>query len=86
MTLTTQMQLLEAWTMSSWLPTLVCEVTDWPESPASLTAGVAPGAPPAGTTNTWKTAPAVGGGVQRNAQPMFHLPLAIVNGVLVQLP
>jgi hypothetical protein len=80
------MQLLGAWTISSWLPVPVCVVTDCPEAPLSLTAGVLPGEPPAGTTKTWNAAPAVGAGVHRKAQPIFHWPLPTVNGVLVQAP
>jgi hypothetical protein len=77
---------LGAWTISSWLPVLVWGVTDCPAPAVSFTAGVAPGEPPAGTTNTWNAGPDAGAGVHLYAQPMFHCPLLTVNGVLVQAP
>jgi len=80
------MQALGAFTTSSWLPVVACAVTDCPEPPFSFTAAVEPGVPPAGTTNTWKLGPDTGAGVQRKAQPMFHDPPVILNGVLVHEP
>ena len=86
MTFTAHTQVLRAFTMISWLPVLVCDVTDWPDPPFCVTAAVAPGVPPAGTTKTWKLGPDAGAGVQRKAQPMFQGAEATVKGVLVQEP
>jgi hypothetical protein len=84
--LTIQVHAAGACTTRVWLPTLDCEVTDWPEGPVSLTAAVPEGGDPAGVTNTWKEGPAAGAGEHRNAQPMLHEATVVVNGVLVQLP
>jgi len=47
---------------------------------------VVPGLPPTGATNTSKEGPDAGAGVHWNAQPMFHVPPAMVKAGLVQLP
>jgi hypothetical protein len=62
-TLTIQTQLAGAWTISSWLPAVDCGVTDWPDAPDQLTAGVDDGGPPACTTKTWNDGPEAGAGV-----------------------
>jgi hypothetical protein len=80
------MQLAGAWTSSSKVPVGDCGVTEVPEAAVSLTAGVAPGEPPAGTTKTSNAGPEAGAGVHRYAHPMFHPLAATVNGVLVQAP
>jgi len=61
-------------------------VTDCPDGPLSLTAGVPVGDDPAGVTNTWNEGPVAGAGAHLNAQPMFHGAAVVVNDVLVQLP
>jgi len=85
-TFTIQMQLAGACTPSSWLPAVVCAVTDCPDAPVSFTAGLDPGELPAGKTKTWNEGPEAGAGVHWNAQPMFHVPPATVKGWLVHVP
>ena len=85
-TLTIQVQLAGACTTSVCAPVLVCAVTDCPDGPISLIAGVPVGGDPAGVTNTWNDGPAAGAGAHLNAQPIFHEAAVVVNDVLVQLP
>jgi hypothetical protein len=47
---------------------------------------VAPGDAPEFTTNIWKVGVADGTGTHWNAQPIFQVPAAMVNGGLVQFP
>jgi hypothetical protein len=85
-TLTIQVQVAGACTTSVCDPRPDCAVTDCPEAPVSLIAGVPEGADPADVTNTCKDGPEAGAGTQLNAQPMFHGAAVVVNAVLVQLP
>jgi len=85
-TLTTQMQPAGACTTNVCAPSEDCAVTDCPDGPVSLIAGVPVGADPAGVTNTWNDGPEAGAGVHRNAQPMFQPATVVVNVGLVQLP
>ena len=86
MTLTTQVQFVGACTTNVCAPRLVCAVTDCPDAPVWLMAGVAAGVDPAGVTNTWNDGPPAGAGVQLNAQPMFQPAAVVVNVGLVQFP
>jgi hypothetical protein len=61
-------------------------VTDCPDGPVSLIAGVPLGDEPAGVTNTWNDGPPAGAGTHLNAQPMFQPAAVVVNVGLVQLP
>jgi hypothetical protein len=61
-------------------------VTDCPEAPVWLIAGVPVADDPTGVTDTWNDGPPAGAGVQLNAQPMFQLAAVVVNAGLVQLP
>lgn len=86
-TFTAQVQLAGACTTSVCAPSEDCAVTDCPDGPVSLIAGVPVGDDdPAGVTKTWKDVPAAGAGLQLNAQPMFHPATVVVNAGLVQLP
>src|SRR5271169_2069634 len=85
-TLTTHVQLAKACTTSVCAPSADCAVTDCPDGPVSLIAGVPVGDDPTGVTNTWKDGPAAGAGAHLNAQPMFQLVTVVVNAGLVQLP
>jgi len=86
-TLTIQTQDAGACTTSVCAPRLDCAVTDCPDGPVSLIAGVPVGADdPAGVTNTWNEGPEAGAGAQRKAQPTFHPATVVVNDGLVQLP
>jgi hypothetical protein len=69
-----------------WLPVVVSGVTAWPEAAEDVTAGVEPGAAPLLTTKISNDGGAEGAGAHWNAQPMFHVPPAMVNAGLVQLP
>ena len=86
MTLTAQRQLDDAFTSSSWLPVESTAVTEFPDAAVSDTAGLAPGFEPVGNANTWNAGPATGAGVHWYAQPIFHGALAVVKGVLIQVP
>jgi hypothetical protein len=85
-TLTIQVQAAVDCTTSVCAPRLDCVVTDWPDGPVSLIAGVPLGGDPAGVMNTWNDGPAAGAGAHLNAQPMLHGAAVVVNEVLVQLP
>ena len=61
-------------------------MTDCPDDPVWLIAGVPEGADPAGVTDTWNDGPEAGAGAQLKAQPMFHGAAVVVNDPLVQLP
>ncbi len=52
MTFTAQVQVAGACTTNVCAPRLVCAVTDCPDGPVSLIAGVPVGDDPAGVTNT----------------------------------
>ena len=86
MTLTAQVQLAGACTTSICAPRLDCAVTDCPDGPVSLTAGVPVGDDPTGVTNTWNDDPAAGAGAHLKAQPMFQPAAVVVNAGLFQLP
>lgn len=86
MTLIAQVQLAGACTTSVCAPSVDCAVTDCPDGPVSLIAGVPVEDDPAGVTNTWKEGPAAGAGAHLNAQPMFQPATVVVNAGLVQLP
>ena len=85
-TLTAQVQLAGACTTSICAPRLDCAVTDCPDGPVSLTAGVPVGDDPTGVTNTWNDDPAAGAGAHLKAQPMFQPAAVVVNAGLFQLP
>jgi hypothetical protein len=85
-TLTTQVQLAEAWTTKVCAPREDCEVIDCPDGPVWLTAGVPVGDDPTGVTNTWNEGPEAGAGAHLKAQPMFQPAAVVVNVGLVQLP
>ena len=85
-TLTIQTQDAGACTTSVCAPVLDCAVTDCPDGPVSLIAGVPVGADPAGVTITTNDGPEAGAGAHRKAQPMFQGAVVVVNDVLVQLP
>jgi hypothetical protein len=85
-TLTIQVQPAGACTTSVCAPRLDCAVTDCPDGPVSLIAGVPLGGDPAGVTDTWNEGPAAGAGAHLNAQPMFHGAAVVVKAGLVQLP
>jgi hypothetical protein len=85
-TLTIQVQDAGACTMSVCAPRLEAAVTDCPDAPVSLIAGVPEAAEPAGTANTWNDGPAAGAGAHAKAHPMFQGAAVVVNDVLVQLP
>jgi hypothetical protein len=85
-TLTTQVQPVGACTTKVCAPRVDCAVTDCPDAPVSLSAGVPVGDDPTGVTDTWNDGPAAGAGAQLNAQPMFQLATVVVNAGLVQLP
>jgi len=72
--------------MICWLPVVVCGVMELPEASDEETAGVPLGVPPLVTTKIWNAGVVVGAGTHWNAQPMFHVPPAMVNAGLVQLP
>jgi len=72
--------------MITWLPVLDTCVTCLPDGPASLTAGVELGFPPAGATKTWNEGPDAGAGVHWKAHPMFHGDAVMEKAGLVQLP
>jgi hypothetical protein len=76
----------DACTSSCWLPVVDCGVTELPLAPLSVTAGVAPGEPPAGTTKIWNAGPDAGAGAHWYAQPMFQGAAPTVNGALVHAP
>jgi hypothetical protein len=84
--LTTQVQPVGACTTKVCAPRLDCDVTDCPDAPVSLIAGVPLADDPAGATETWKDGPEAGAGAQLNAQPMFQPAAVVVNEGLVQLP
>ncbi|HXN61697.1 MAG TPA: hypothetical protein VN886_14730 [Acidimicrobiales bacterium] len=63
-----------------------CDVTDCPDAPLSLIAGVPDGDDPAEVTNTWNDGPDTGAGEQLKAQPMFQPAAVVVKAGLVQLP
>jgi len=84
--LTIQVQEAGACTTSVCAPRLDAVVTDCPDVPVSLIAGVPEAAEPAGVTNTWNDGPAAGAGAHWKAQPIFHGAAVVVNDVLVQLP
>lgn len=86
MTLTIQVQPAGACTTSVCAPRLDCDVTDCPDAPVSLIAGVPGEDEPAGVTETWNEGPAAGAGEHLNAQPMFHDAAVVVKAGLVQLP
>jgi hypothetical protein len=85
-TLTIHVQEADVCTTSVCAPRLDCAVTDCPDDPVWLIAGVPEGADPAGVTNTWNDGPAAGAGAQSKAQPIFQGAAVVVNVVLVQLP
>ena len=85
-TLTTHRHPDGACTMICWLPVPVCGVTDCPDGAELVTAGAGPAAAPDFTTNTANVGVAAGTGAHANAQPMFHVPPAMVNALLVQFP
>lgn len=85
-TFTAHVQLAGACTTSVCAPVLDCAVTDCPDGPVSLIAGVPVGDEPTGVTNTWNEGPDAGAGVHWNAQPMFQLGAVIVKAGLVQFP
>ena len=80
------MQEAEVCTTSVCAPRLDWDVTDCPDDPVSLIAGVPLGDDPAGTTKTWNDGPEAGAGAQLNAQPMFQGAAVVVKAALVQLP
>jgi hypothetical protein len=84
--LAAQRQLAAVWTTICWLPVLVSGLTAWPDAAELLTAGLDPGVPPAFTTKMANVGEVAGAGVHWNAHPMFHVPPAILNAALVQLP
>lgn len=61
-TLTTQVQPAGAFTTNVCEPRLDCDVTDCPDAPVPLTAGVPVGDDPAGVTNTSNDGPDAGAG------------------------
>jgi hypothetical protein len=61
-------------------------VTDCPDGPVSLIAGVPVGDAPSGVTNTCNEGPEAGAGAQLKAQPMFQPAAVVVKVGLVQLP
>ena len=85
-TLTTQVQLAGACTTNVCAPSMDWAVTDCPEAPVWLIAGVPVGDDPSGVTDTSNDGPPAGAGVQLKAQPMFQLAAVVVNAGLVQLP
>ena len=85
-TLTAQVQLAGACTTKVCAPRVDCAVTDCPDGPVWLIAGVPVGDDPTGVTNTWNDGPPAGAGAHRNAQPMFQPAAVVVNVGLVQLP
>jgi len=60
---TAQIQLAGACTSSCTLPVVDCGVTELPDAPVPVTAGVEPGEPPVGTTKTSNAGPDAGAGV-----------------------
>ena len=72
--------------MTCWLPAVVSGVTALPEAAVDVTAGVEPGDPPALTAKIWNDGPPAGAGAHWKAQPIFHVPPAMVKAGLVQLP
>ena len=81
-----QVQLAGACTTNVCAPRLDCAVTDCPDDPVSLIAGVPVGDDPAGVTNTWNDGPEADAGAHLNAQPMFQPAAVVVKVGLVQLP
>ena len=86
MTLTTQVQPVGACTTKVCAPRDDCDVTDCPDAPVSLIAGVPAADDPAGVTDTWKEGPEAGAGAQLKAQPMFQPAAVVVKEGLVQFP
>ena len=86
MTFTTQVQPVGACTTNVCAPRVDCEVTDCPDAPVSLIAGVPVADDPAGVTDTWKDGPEAGAGAQLKSQPMFQPAAVVVKEGLVQLP
>jgi hypothetical protein len=84
--LTAHRQAAVVWTMTCWLPAVVWGVTAEPDAAVDVTAGVEPGDPPALTVKIWNEGPPAGAGAHWKAQPMFHVPPAMVKAGLVQLP
>jgi hypothetical protein len=84
--LTIQVHVAVDCTTSVCAPRLDCGVTDCPDAPVSLIAGVPVGDDPAGTTKTWNDGPVAGAGAHSKAQPIFHGATVVVNEVLVQFP
>ncbi len=62
--MTTQVQLADACTTKVWAPRLDWGVTDCPDGPDWLTAGVPVGDFPTGVTSTWNDGPDAGAGAQ----------------------
>lgn len=85
-TLTTQVQPVGAWTTNVCAPRVDCDVTDCPDAPVWLIAGVPVADDPTGITVNWKDGPEAGAGAQLKAQPMFQPAAVVVNAGLVQLP
>jgi hypothetical protein len=85
-TLTAQVQVAGACTTNICAPSEDCDVTDCPDGPVSLIAGVPLGDDPADVTNTWNEGPPAGAGTHLNAQPIFQPAAVVVNVGLVQLP
>jgi hypothetical protein len=85
-TFTTQVHPVGACTTNVCAPRVDCEVTDCPDAPVSLIAGVPVADDPAGVTDTWKDGPEAGAGAQLKAQPMFQPAAVVVKEGLVQLP
>jgi len=61
-------------------------VTDCPDGPVPVIAGVPLGEDPAGVTNIWNEGPEAGTGAHLNAQPTFQPAAVVVKVGLVQLP
>ena len=84
--MTAQVQVAGAWTTNVCAPREDCAVTDWPDGPVSLMAGVPLGDDPAGVTKTLNDGPPAGAGTHLKAHPMFQPAAVVVNVGLVQLP
>ncbi len=84
--MTAQVHVAGACTTNVCAPRLDWAVTDCPDAPVSLIAGVPVGDDPAAVTNTWNDGPEAGAGEHLNAQPMFQPAAVVVNVGLVQLP
>ena len=85
-TLTAQVQVAGACTTNVCAPRVDCVVTDCPDGPVWVIAGVLPGEDPTGDTKTWNDGPPAGAGTHLNAQPMFQPAAVVVKVGLVQLP